>query len=76
MSLSIHFDEESRTITFRMADKGVVFDPLKQPDPDTTLPIQKRKIGGLGVYITKKTMDLVTYAHENGENILTMVKKI
>ena len=76
VSLSIGFDEQSRTVTFRMADKGVAFDPLKRPDPDITLSADEREIGGLGIFITKKTMDSVVYAYENGENILTMTKKI
>ena len=76
MTLGIGFDEESRMITFRMTDKGVPFDPLKKPDPDITLSAEDREIGGLGIFITKKTMDSVTYAYENGENILTMVKII
>jgi anti-sigma regulatory factor (Ser/Thr protein kinase) len=59
-----------------LADKGVPFDPLKKPDPDITLSAEEREIGGLGIFITKKTMDTVTYAYENGENILTMTKKI
>jgi len=76
VSLGIGFDKETRIITFRMADKGVPFDPLKKPDPDITLPAEEREIGGLGIFITKKTMDSVTYAYENGENVLTMTKKI
>ena len=76
MTLGIGFDEASRDITFRMTDKGVPFDPLKKPDPDITLSAEDREIGGLGIFITKKTMDSVTYAYENGENILTMIKKI
>ncbi|MBR5446057.1 MAG: ATP-binding protein [Clostridia bacterium] len=76
MTLGIHFEEETRTVTFRMADKGVPFDPLKKPDPDITLSAEEREIGGLGIFITKKTMDTVSYAYENGENILTMIKKI
>ena len=76
MTLGIGFDKESREITFRMTDKGTPFDPLKKPDPDITLSAEEREIGGLGIFITKKTMDTVSYAYENGENILTMVKKI
>ena len=76
MTLGIAFDPESRALTFRMTDKGVPFDPLKKPDPDITLSAEEREIGGLGIFITKKTMDAVTYAYENGENILTMIKKI
>ena len=75
MTLSVGFDEGSRTVTFRMADRGIPFDPLQKPDPDITLSAEERQIGGLGIFITKKTMDSVTYAYENGENILTMIKK-
>ena len=76
MSLHIGFDDQSRAITFRMTDKGVPFDPLAKPDPDITLSAEDREIGGLGIFIAKKTMDSITYAYENGENILTMIKKI
>ena len=76
VELCVEFDAESRTMTFRMEDKGVPFDPLKKPDPDITLSAEEREIGGLGIFITKKTMDSVTYAYENGKNILTMTKKI
>ena len=40
------------------------------------LSAEEREIGGLGIFITKKTMNSVTYAYENGENILTMIKNI
>ena len=76
VTLGIGFDKESRNITFRMRDKGVPFDPLKKPDPDITLSAEEREIGGLGIFITKKTMDKVEYTYENGENTLTMIKKI
>ena len=76
VKFDITFDKDTRTATFRMADKGVPFDPLKKPEPDITLSAEEREIGGLGIFITKKTMDMVTYAYENGENILTMIKKI
>ena len=76
VSFGIGFDRESRVATFRMADKGVPFDPLNKPDPDITLNAESRDIGGLGIFITKKTMDTVTYAYENGENVLIMKKKI
>ena len=76
VKFAIGFEDSSRTITFRMSDKGVPFDPLKKPDPDITLSAEEREIGGLGIFITKKTMDKVEYAYENGENVLTMIKKI
>jgi sigma-B regulation protein RsbU (phosphoserine phosphatase) len=76
MTLGIGFDEVNRAVTFRMTDKGIPFDPLKKADPDITRSAEEREIGGLGIFIVKKTMDSITYAYENGENILTMIKKI
>ena len=76
VTLGICFDEESRNVTFEMSDKGAPFDPLKKPDPDITLSAEDREIGGLGIFIAKKTMDVITYAYKNGENVLTMTKKI
>ena len=76
VTLGIGFDDTTRTVTFRMTDKGIPFDPLKKPDPDITLSAEDREIGGLGIFITKNTMDQVIYAYENGENILTMTKKV
>ena len=75
VTLGIGLDESDGTITFRVTDRGVPFDPLEKPDPDITLSAEDRDIGGLGIFITKKTMDRITYAYENGENILTMTKK-
>ena len=76
MTLGIGVNAESREITFRMTDKGTPFNPLNKPDPDITLAAEDREVGGLGIFITKKTMDTVDYVYENGENILTMIKKI
>lgn len=60
----------------RMADRGIPFDPLKQDDPDVTLSAEERKIGGLGIFLVKKTMDDVRYEWNDGQNILTMQKKL
>ena len=72
----ISFNSESREVSFVMKDKGIPFDPLQKADPDITLSAEEREIGGLGIFIAKKTMDTITYAYENGENVLTMTKKI
>ena len=76
LALCFAFDDAERAVTIRVADKGVPFDPLKKPDPDITLSAEDREIGGLGIFIAKKTMDSLSYSYENGENILTMIKKI
>ena len=74
--ISVTLNGNDRTAVFRISDKGTPFDPLKKPDPDITLAAGEREIGGLGIFIAKKTMDTVSYAYENGENVLTMTKKI
>ena len=76
VTLSIDFDASTRTATFCLADKGVPFNPLEKTDPDITLSSEERDIGGLGIFITKKTMDTIAYTYENGENRLTMTKTI
>ena len=75
-TLSFGFDENERLMTLIIKDNGVPFNPLEKAEPDITLSADEREIGGLGIFITKKTMDTVSYAYENGENILTMTKKI
>ena len=74
--LSFGFDESERLMTLVVSDEGIPFNPLEKAEPDITLSAADRDIGGLGIFITKKTMDTVTYANENGRNILTMTKKI
>lgn len=57
-------------------DSGIQYDPLANEEPDVTLSAEERQIGGLGIFITKKTMDEVTYAYKDGRNTLTLKKKI
>ena len=64
------------SIIFVLSDSGKEFDPTMAPEADVTLSAEDRQIGGLGIFITKKTMDSVRYSYENGENVLTMIKKI
>ena len=74
----IEVDTESVTdcvkITFE--DTGVPYDPLKHEDPDVTLSAEDRAIGGLGIFMVKKSMDDMLYERRNGQNILTIKKSI
>jgi anti-sigma regulatory factor (Ser/Thr protein kinase) len=76
VTLELAFDEDARIVTFRVSDEGVPFDPLQKEDPDVTLSMEERQIGGLGIFIVKKTMDTLRYDHQDGKNILTMTRKI
>ncbi|MBQ6383991.1 MAG: ATP-binding protein [Clostridia bacterium] len=62
----------SMTITF--IDRGKPYNPLTTAAPDTTLPARQRRIGGLGVFILKNTMDDIAYEYRDGMNILTIRK--
>lgn len=63
-------------MSLRITDSGVPFDPLKQDDPDVTLSAEERSIGGLGIFLVKKTMDELHYEYKNKQNILSMKKKL
>ena len=74
--LDIGLDLEDGMITLCFMDSGIPFDPLAKPDPDVTLSAEERDIGGLGIYMVKKTMNDVTYEYKDGKNILTLKKSI
>lgn len=59
-----------------VTDDGSAFDLMMKEDPDIDLPAEERPIGGLGIFLIKKIMDEVEYRRMNGNNILTLVKKI
>lgn len=64
----------SVVITF--IDHGIPYDPLKTAEPDISLSAEERAIGGLGIFLVKKTMDEITYEYKNGQNILRIRKDI
>lgn len=72
--LSAKKSDDGVVIEFR--DRGIPFDPLANSDPDVSLPVNERGIGGLGIFMVKKMMDRIGYTYKNGENILTLEKKI
>ncbi|HUM83040.1 MAG TPA: ATP-binding protein [Lachnospiraceae bacterium] len=67
---------EAERICLEFRDCGVPFNPLTGTEPDVTLSAEEREIGGLGIFIVKKTMQNLHYEYRNGQNILTMTKII
>lgn len=63
-------------LTVSFTDRGKAFNPLAKPDPDITLPVEEREIGGLGIFLTKKYMNSVLYERKDNQNILTFTKII
>ena len=68
--------EDPHRVYVRFADQGVPYNPLMYQDPDITLSAEERSIGGLGIFMVKKTMDDIKYKYENGENVLTIMKRL
>lgn len=74
VTVEMSFEKAPPKVTLTFKDRGKPFDPLKRDDPDTTLDAVHRKIGGLGIFVVKKTMDEVGYRYADGQNILTVAK--
>ncbi len=72
--MEITGDPASAVITF--IDRGTPYNPLEKPDPDVTLAAKDRPIGGLGIFMVKKSMDSMEYAWKDGQNILTIRKAL
>ena len=66
--------EGSSSVTITFEDEGIPYDPLKNEDPDITLAADERPIGGLGIFMVKKSMDEVSYEYKDGKNRLTIKK--
>ncbi len=65
---------EPDDIKIEFTDNGKPYDPTKSRDPDTTLSADEREIGGLGIFMVKKTMDDISYVYRDNKNILTIRK--
>lgn len=66
--------EDKMKITF--IDSGVPYNPLAKEDPDVTLPLEERPVGGLGIFMVKKIMDEMYYEYSEGKNILVIEKNL
>ena len=77
-TVTVRFDvtEDPHAVRITFIDHGVPYDPLQKEDPDITLSLEDRKIGGLCIFMVKKTMDAVLYAYRDAQNQLTIVKNL
>ncbi len=73
-SVSVSCEAEDDRVVLRFADNGRPYDPTGREDPDITLSAEERDIGGLGIFMVKKTMDEIAYEYADGFNILTIKK--
>jgi len=74
-AVEVSFTQEPKGVSVSVSDDGTPFNPLHNPDPDTTLSVDERSVGGLGILLLRKMMDYLSYHHAHGCNILTFKKK-
>ena len=75
-TVRVEVTEDPIAVVITFIDRGVPYDPLKKEDPDITLSAEERAIGGLGIFMVKKTMDEISYEYKDGKNILRIRKNM
>ena len=75
-TVRVEVTEEPLTVIVTFIDGGVPYDPLKAAEPDIILSAEDRQLGGLGIYMVKKSMDEITYEYKDEKNILSIKKKL
>ncbi|WP_035767165.1 ATP-binding protein [Butyrivibrio sp. NC2002] len=73
-TIRVEIIKEPLSAVLTFIDNGVPYDPLAKEDPDVSLSAEERQIGGLGIFMVKKSMDDVEYEYKNGQNILRIKK--
>jgi anti-sigma regulatory factor (Ser/Thr protein kinase) len=73
-TIKVEVTQDPLAVVITFIDSGVPYDPLAKDDPDVTLSAEQRAMGGLGIYMVKKSMDDITYEYKNGQNILRIKK--
>ena len=68
--------DDARMVKITFVDQGIPYNPLDKPDPDITLSVDERPIGGLGIYMVKKSMDYVNYEYKDDSNVFTIGKQL
>lgn len=74
--ITIDYDKDKQEVKLSIEDNGIKFNPLEKEDPDTTLSVEDRPIGGLGILLVKKNMDNIEYKYEDNKNILILSKNV
>ncbi len=74
----IHIEAQANDVRlkFVITDSGAPFDPTAKEEVDTTLNVEDRPIGGLGIHLVRQLMDSINYERTDGKNILTLRKKL
>ncbi len=71
----LNLENEDDTVKIEIIDDGKEFNPFEKEDPDISLSIEKRQIGGLGIYFVKQKMSFFDYQRQNGKNHIILRRK-
>ncbi len=74
-NISVTIEADESRIRFILTDSGAEFDPTGVSKADTTLTVEERPIGGLGVFLVRNLMDSINYERVDGKNVLRMEKR-
>ncbi len=72
--IAVNLSVRPTEIVIELEDDGQPFNPLNNVTPDTTLALQDRPIGGLGIHLLREMMDRCEYRHADGKNCVTFQK--
>jgi anti-sigma regulatory factor (Ser/Thr protein kinase) len=72
--IHITFRRVEDQIEMEFEDRGREFNPLEIGEPDLDIPLEERKLGGLGIHLVKKMVDEAKYRREGDRNILLLRK--
>jgi anti-sigma regulatory factor (Ser/Thr protein kinase) len=76
IQIEMVLDKDPDAVRITLRDKGIPYNPLENREPDLSLNANERSVGGLGIYLSRKFADSITYKRENDENILTFTKNL
>ena len=72
--ITIRLMSDGHILRFQIIDAGVAFDPTAKEKTDTSLSVEDRQIGGLGILLVRELMDTINYERTDGTNVLTLIK--
>lgn len=75
-SIAVDINKDASVVKIIFKDSGIPYNPLAKSDPDITLSAEEREVGGLGIFLVKKSMDSIDYEYLDKKNVLTITKNI
>ena len=75
--IQVRVERDGDRLAVRVRDEAPLFDPTRHPLPDVTLPLEERRLGGLGIFLIRQVMDEVVYrVTPEGGNELSLIKRV